>query len=241
MDTLQKILQNIGLTNKEAKIYLATIQLGQSPASHIAKKSGLNRVTTYDTIDKLMQKGFITKQKNNSMLVFTAVDPEIVAMDFRAKARDFRKSLPDFKRLKGEIPHPQVQYFEGLEGIKRIYLDTLNSKTEILNFSDSEGIRQHWPEHDEEYVKERVKRKIYLRGISPNDTSGKAVQARNWECHREIRLVSKEKYNFSNEINIYDDKVAIVSYGNDLIGMIIENRDIANTQRAIFRIVWDGC
>src|SRR3989339_1475343 len=187
---LQKILENIGLTKKESKIYLSTLESGTAPVSRIARKAEINRVTAYDTLDKLIQKGFITKHKRKDSLYFNAVDPEIIALDFRARARDLRKSLPDFKRLKGEIPHPQVQYFEGLEGIKRIYLDTLNSKTEILNFSDSEGIRKHWPEHDEEYVKERVKRKIYLRGISPNDTSGKAVQARNWECHREIRLVS---------------------------------------------------
>ncbi len=236
---LQKILQNIGLTKREAKIYLAATQLGQSPASHIAKKAGINRVTTYDTIEKLLQKGFITKHKRKGMLYFAAVDPEVISLDFHSKARDFRKSLPDLKRLKGETAHPQIQYFEGLNGIKRIYLDTLSSQTEILNYADSEGIRTHWPEHDEEYIKQRVKRGIYLRGICADDDYGKTQKAKDWECNREIRLVPKEEFDFSNEINIYDNKVAIVSYGKDLIGMIIENRDIANTQRTIFKMAWD--
>lgn len=236
---LQKILENIGLSTKESKIYLSAIELGLSPAARIAKKAAINRVTTYDTLEKLMQKGFITKHKRKGTFQFSAVDPEIIALDFRSRARDLRKSLPDFKRIRGETPHPQIQYFEGLEGIKKIYLDTLSSKGEILNYADSKGIRELWPEYDQKYVQERTNRKIYLRGICPNDEEGRKVKDEDWECHREIRLVNRETYDFSNEINIYDDKVAIVSFGKNPIGMIIENRDIANTQRAIFKMAWE--
>ena len=44
---------------------------------------------------------------------------------------------------------------------------------------------------------------------------------------------------FSNEINIYDNKVAIISFKDDLIGMIIESSEIADTQRTIFKMVWE--
>ncbi|EKD47864.1 MAG: transcriptional regulator, TrmB [uncultured bacterium] len=235
---LQKILENIGLTKKESKIYLSALESGTAPVSRIARKAGINRVTAYDTLDKLIQKGFITKHKRKDSLYFNAVDPEIIALDFRARARDLRKSLPDFKRLKGETPHPQIQYFEGLEGIKKIYLDTLNAKTEILNYADSKGIRQMWPEYDIEYVEKRVKRKIYLRGISPADEHGKKVKAEDWNNYREIRLVDSNEFDFSNEINIYDNKVAIVSFSPTPLGMIIENESIALTQRAIFKMAW---
>ena len=236
---LQKILENIGLTQKESKIYLASIEIGLKPAARIAKKAGINRVTTYDTLEKLMQKGFITKHKRKGTFHFSAVDPEIVALDFRSRARDLRKSIPDFKRIRGETPHPQVQYFEGLEGIKKIYLDTLSAKSEILNYADSKGIRELWPEYDDEYVKKRAKRKIYLRGISPDDKEGCKVKGEDWGFHREIRLVNQNDYDFSNEINIYDDKVAIVSFGNNPVGMIIENKEVANTQKAIFKMAWE--
>ncbi len=235
---LQKILENIGLTEKEAKTYLALVELGQSTASQIAKRAGINRVTTYDIIEKLIPRGFVTKHKVKGKLLFTPVDPEIIALDYRSRARDFRKSLPDFKILRGETPYPQVQYFEGLKGIKQIYLDTLTSNTEILNYADSRGIRRYWPEHDAEYVAERVERGIYLRGICPDDEIGHKVQNRDWECSREVRLVPKEKYDFTNEINIYDNKVAIISYTDNPVGILIENKSIANTQRSIFRMAW---
>ena len=54
-----------------------------------------------------------------------------------------------------------------------------------------------------------------------------------------MRLIPKDQYNFTNEINIYDDKVSIISFTDEIIGMIIESKEIANTQRAIFSIAWD--
>ncbi|MEK7173090.1 MAG: hypothetical protein AAB740_03875, partial [Patescibacteria group bacterium] len=73
----------------------------------------------------------------------------------------------------------------------------------------------------------------------PNDEYGRAVAAGNKTSYREIRLVTTKEIIFANEINIYDDKVSIISFGKDeLIGMIIESKEIANTQRAIFKMAW---
>ena len=40
---LEKILKNIGLNEKEAKIYLALLELGKSKVPEIAKKAELKR------------------------------------------------------------------------------------------------------------------------------------------------------------------------------------------------------
>ena len=48
-------------------------------------------------------------------------------------------------------------------------------------------------------------------------------------------------FDFNNEVNIYDDKVAITSFGEaeaDLFGVIIESREVAETQRQIFAMAW---
>lgn len=233
---LKKVLENIGLNEKEAKVYLANIQLGLSPASKIAKKAGLNRVTVYDILLKLIEKGFVTRHKKKDTYNFSAVDPEILAMDFESKSRDFKESVGDFKRLTGETSHPQIQYFEGIEVIKKIYLDTLSAKDEMLSYANPEKIVKYWPNHYKEYVPERMKRNIYLKAIAPNNAKSREVARKDWDCKRESRLV---KQDFSEEICIYNDKVAIISYDDkELIGMIIKNKNIANTQRAIFEMAW---
>ncbi|MBI2463924.1 hypothetical protein HYV57_03125 [Candidatus Peregrinibacteria bacterium] len=236
---LQNTLQKIGLTEKEAKIYLASLELGSSPASSIAEKAKMNRVTAYDILEKLIQKGFISFYTRKKIRFFSPIDPEIMVKEVKRHTEDLMKSLPDLRRIHGKTNHPSVQYFEGLEGIKTIYSDTLKSKTEILNYANSKEVRLHWPNYDNEYVAERVKKKIYLRGIAPYDEYGIKVKNEDQKKYREIRLIPAEEFLFTNEINIYDDKVAIISFKDELIGMIIESHEIANTQRAIFKMAWE--
>lgn len=236
---LHGILTDVGLTDKESDVYLSALELGPSSASDIALRSKLNRVTTYDILEKLMHKGFISTHTQKKMKIFVATDPDMVKKDVEQKYRALRAALPDLRRLHGKTSHPRVLYYEGLEGVKRVYNDTLTSKTEILNYADSKSIRTFWPEYDEEYVGQRVKKKIYLRGIAPRDEYGEVVVAHNKESFREIRLVEPTEFSFANEINIYNSKVAIISYGKDeLVGMIIDSPEIADTQRAIFMMAW---
>jgi HTH-type transcriptional regulator, sugar sensing transcriptional regulator len=238
---LQNILENIGLTAKESRTYLAALETGSSPVSKIASKAKLNRVTAYDILEKLVKKGLINFFTKDKIKYFTATDPEIVVNEFKKRTSDLQKALPDLKRLHGDTIHPRVRYFEGLEGIKSIYADTLTSKTEILNYGNSGEIRLHWPTYDEDYVKKRAAAQIRLRGIAIDDEFGRWVQDKDEETFREIRLISKEQFDFTNEINIYDDKLAIISFKDELIGMIIESHEIAGTQRAIFKMVWEFC
>jgi len=237
--TLIPIIKNLGLTDKETKVYISLIEVGPSVVSRIAEKARINRVTTYDILEKLKEKGFISTFTKQKIKYFSPTDPEIIANNFDQKTKAFKESLPELKRLKGETAHPRIQYFEGIDGIKAIYEDTLTSKTGILNFSNSEEIRKIWPTYDKDYVEKRAKKKIYLKGIIPSDEAGKLVKSQDALYHREMRLIQKDKYNFTNEINIYDDKVAIISFADELIGMIIESREIAATQRAIFQMVWE--
>lgn len=232
------VLTNLGLSEKEAKVFLACIENGTNIVSAIAQSAGINRVTTYDILEKLKQRGLVSFYSKNKIKYFTAIDPEILLEEYEKRTNDLRSVLPKFKALSGEINHPRIRYFEGLEGIKAIYADTLSSKTEILNYSNSHEIRTIWPSYDKDYVEKRAKKKIFLRGISPLDKEGEIVRAENQKYNREIRLVPREEFQFTNEINIYDDKVSIISFRDELIGMIIESIEIANSQRAIFNMCW---
>ncbi|MFC1599996.1 TrmB family transcriptional regulator [Patescibacteria group bacterium] len=233
------VLKNLGLTEKEANIYLANLELGSSPVSDIARQSHVNRVTTYDILEKLIKKGYINYFTKNKIKYFTAVKPDTIYKITHQRTNDLKNVLPELKRLHGETPHPTIRYFEGINGIKAIYEDTLRSKTEILNYANSEEIREFWPDYDKEYVEKRAKKGIYLRGIAPLDEAGLKVKKENRKYNRNIRLIPRNKYNFSNEINIYDNKISIISFNEGLIGMIIKSTEIAETQRTIFKMVWE--
>lgn len=235
---LIQILINLGLSKKESKVYLAAVEIGTAPVSRIAQIAKINRVTTYDILEKLKSKGLVSFFVKAKIKYFNATNPETLLSTYEKRTEELRKSLPKFKQLTGETSHPRIRYFEGLEGIKTIYEDTLTSKTEILNYSNSDEIRKSWPNYDQEYVAKRAGKKIYLRGLSPKDKAGETVHLQDEKYHRELRLVPSDQFHFTNEINIYDDKVAIISFKDELIGMIIESEEIANSQRAIFDMCW---
>mgnify|MGYP000108744409 CR=1 FL=1 len=236
---LHNILTKIGFTDKEASVYLACLELGQSPVSDIAMRAKLNRVTTYDILKKLLNRAYVSVLTQNGVKTFTATDPDTIRNDMRKRYMDLKTALPDLRRLHGKTQHPHIRYYEGIDAIKKVYADTLSAKTEILNYADSKLVRQFWPTYDDEYVAERVKKKIYLRGLAPRDSYGHRVAELNEASHREIRLVPGDQFPFHNEINIYDDKVSIVSFGEDeVLGMIIQSQEIADTQRAIFTMAW---
>jgi len=235
---LIRTLTNLGLTEKESKVYLAVIESGTGPVSEIAQLAGINRVTAYDILEKLKRKGLVSYFTKKKVKFFSGTSPEVVIETFEQKTKKLKEVLPKLKKLGKHSRHPRITYFEGIEGIKHVYAETLKSKTEILNFSNSAEIRKKWPNYNKEYVEKRAKKKIFLRGLSPKDQAGEIVEAENEKYYREILLIDDKKFTFSNEINIYDDKVAIITFKQDLSAMVIESQEIADSQRTIFNMTW---
>lgn len=242
---LLSILQSIGLSEKHAKLYLAGLQMGTAPASDYAKATGLNRITSYNLLEEMVRDGQFTMVKKLKAKWYAPVSPEYIALEAKKHAEALEKSLPEMRSLAGaKYRKPHVRYFEGWEGIRHVYDDTLTATGELLNFANSMVVRKYWPKYDEEYVAERVKRGIHLRGIAPDDATGRKVHGQDKDQLREIRLVPARDFDFTNEINIYDTKVAICSFDSglrgdrDMFGVIIESKEVAETQRQIFEMAW---
>ena len=192
-----------------------------------------------------MRGGRFTMVKKLRSKWYAPVAPEYIALEARKNVDALQRSLPELRSLQGaQYRKPHVRFFEGWEGVKNVYEDTLTAKSELLNFANSAVVRQFWPGYDDEYVAERVKRGIHLRGIAPDDEAGRKVHGEDKQKLREIRLVPAKDFDFTNEINVYDSKVAICSFDsglrgdNDMFGVIIESKEVAETQKQIFEMAW---
>ena len=242
---LLPILHSIGLDEKASELYLTGLQLGAAPASDYAKKTGFNRITTYNALEELVQAGQFTMEKRMRSKWYAPVAPEYLALEARKNIEALQRAVPELRSLQGaKYRSPHVRFFEGWEGVRHVYEDTLTAKSELLNFANSAVVRKFWPKYDEEYVLRRVQCGIELRGIAPDDTAGRKVHGEDREYLREIRLVPASDFDFTNEINIYDSKVAICSFDSglrgdrDMFGVIIESKEVAETQRQIFQMAW---
>lgn len=239
------VLQSVGFDDKQSQLYLAGLQLGTAPASDYAKMTDLNRVTSYNLLEEMVRRGYFTVVKKVRAKWYAPVSPEYVALEARKNVQSLERALPELRSMQSaKYRKPQVRFYEGWEGVRHVYEDTLAAETELLNFANSAVVRKFWPNYDEEYVSERVKTGIRLRGIAPDDDAGRKVHGEDEEKLREIRLVPAEDFDFRNEINIYDHKVAICSFDSglkgdkDMFGVIIESKEVAETQRQIFEMAW---
>lgn len=235
-----KNIQDFGYTENEAKLYLTALETGTSPASILAEKSDLNRVTAYGTCQKLLKKGLFTVSEIKEIQHFTAIDPDIFFAEQKNKMDQLSATLPILKSLTTDANEkPVVRYFEGIEGLKNAYEITLNAQTEILNYANSRNIRDHWKEYDTDYVTRRAENKIFLRGIAPDDAHGRRVQGNDTLFFRETKLKPKKLFWVENEIKIFDDKVLIVSFDPHPFAILMQSQTVAETQKQIFNLAWN--
>lgn len=248
------ILQKIGLTDKDANVYLACLELGTQPASVIAKRAGLKRPTTYLILESLLKRGLVSEYTGSNVKYFTAVEPQYLLSfvekqrrELMAHQRELEQFIPQFQALTNPYSvSPKVKFYEGVEGIERVMEDTLTAeKTGILTYSsiDRWFSREDLKQYIMHYGKRRIQEKrLPLRGIVIDTPLARNYITKDYPNSNEdltqTRWFPKDISIFHNEINIYDNKIAICSIGHELLGVIIESREIAESQRSIFELAW---
>ena len=134
---------------------------------------------------------------------------------------------------------PKVRYFEGETGLRHAWDDMLASGEDIYGFSDYEKMFTAFSEEFLLYVpKTRVKNKQKFYCIAKDGPWGRKLQAKDGEQMRETRLV--KDIELDTEINIYGNKVMMLSFRRPYAAVIIEDAAIAASQRSIWNMVWKG-
>ncbi len=249
MQILQ-VLKDLGLTDKEPDVFLALMSTpGTQPASVIAKKVKLNRVTVYKTLVKLAEMGLVTKTMKFGTMCFFVEDPDKVLenlvkqrkTEVEALSKQVLTVLPQIKTLQQqELYIPRVRFYEGIEGVKRVYEDTLVEKKPIDAFENVADIAPEIIDYlDNDYIRRRVENGIFARVMTPMNPSNKTFRKKDKASLRETRFATIQAFPVEIEINIYGNKTAFFSYkAEEMFGVIIESRAIANSMRAVFSYCW---
>jgi len=242
---LERDLIEIGLNEKEAKIYLASLELGQSTVQDIAKKAGVNRATTYFVIEGLMKMGLMSSFHKGKKQYFVAADPdrlvEVLEQEkntIEKRKENLKKLLPQLQSLNNkQKDRPVVRYYEGKEGIKTMVDEVTVPGQEIVRMAYnkdaviktfSEEQRKKWTEHR---VKNNIKTQVvytFKSGILENTADGTR------------RKVPFEKFPITCDIAVYDEKIRLASFGDRLVGIVIEDRELAASFRAVLDLAWEA-
>lgn len=242
----EKELQQLGLSEKEAKVYSASLELGPTSVIEISKRASLKRPTTYYAIEELIRKGLMSFFEKGKKRYFSAESPErllslIIAQKRKVAAleEELQKVLPGLNNifdLAGE--RPKVRFFEGKEGIKAIQEDILKSKFKsIEEFVPLDEAYKIFPPSFKDHrqklaqiTKNIPRRTIYI------SQKGAFLPQKGRKIER--RFIPPQKFPFSIELTIYGNKTAIVAYRGKLIGTVIESQEIADSLRIFFNLAW---
>lgn len=139
---ITKDLEQFGLAEKEAKIYLAVLELGEANIQQIAQKSGVKRTTAYDVINSLKEKRLLTEMAKGKKALFSAEDPRKLEGQLDEKKETLKKILPELLSITNLLDKkPTIKFYEGDEGIKEVYKDTLNyPDQELLAWVSQEAV-----------------------------------------------------------------------------------------------------
>ena len=229
-------LINLGLTEGEAKVYLALLKLGSSTVGPIVKEANIAYSNIYEILNRLLEKGlisFIIKEKTKH---FQASQPsqlyeylEKKESELKEEKFTLKKLIPELEKLKSLKENQEAEIFLGFKGLKTAY--------ERLT---------------EEYKKE--KKELLFFYVEKNNKKAEEFYQRRYSKFKEIRvkgIADKEfkksefikKTNFSmkyvnfpipGNIDIYKDRVLIISWGATPIGILITSRDISQKFREYF-------
>lgn len=240
-------LEKFGLSNKEAKVYLCLLELGTAVVSEVAKKSHINRSTTYVLLESLAKQGLVSISEKKSIRLYSPAAPERIIQMAEESVKKYsdlvevgQLLLPELKSMyKGVGTKPTVQYFEGIEGIKTAYEDTLTSKESIRGYTSFDATEDLIPNYYPMYYQRRAEKNIPIKLFSPDTANARDRAKHNKEELREAILLPQKDYDFASEINIYDDKVAFMAI-KEKFAIIIESKEITDGFKKLFDIAWNN-
>ncbi|KKW38173.1 MAG: Transcriptional regulator, TrmB [Candidatus Peribacteria bacterium GW2011_GWB1_54_5] len=240
-------LLKLGLSDEEAKVYLACLEINGGPVSTIARKAGVHRVSCYHTLENLLEKRLLSQYNKNGVKCFAPEPPEQLEQLAKERVNIARGLLPQLKTLaSSQRFKPKIRFYEGRDGVERVFSESLSAEEEILGYTNLKTVTEFFPSFFRSYTHERLQKGIKTRYLSPNTVETVHVidpfLPASYDPNLiEILLVNKEQFPFENEVLIFGNTVGIVSLKTgELLGLLVESSTFARTMKAVFDLAWLG-
>jgi sugar-specific transcriptional regulator TrmB len=239
---------DIFLNDNEKKVLASLYSLEDGAVNRIAKDTLINRTTLYPILEKLAEKGLVSKIKIEGKIRFQPIAKEEFFLWAERKEKELKENN---KELLNWINHQsenkkislasEIKYFEGLEGVKSLYADTWRENREkvIYAITDYKSANENMGYFfQKDYFPTRIRHGVWVKTLIPESVEGRRDLKTAKEMLREMKFIKLFK-DLNIEINIYNDKMAIVAFDKkNPSGVIIKNEKIAEAMKNIFEYLW---
>jgi len=236
---LEKTLKKFGLNKKQAKTYLACLELGSASVQKISQKAGIPRSTCYETLETLRKKSFISFFRKKKVKYFSAEKPEKIINYTKDKIIKLEEALPQLRALYGKARNrPTVRFYQGKQEMKLILHELLKEAKKLIAFSSADDLFSTLPDFPK-FVKKRIKKKIPVRVILRESPKARERQKLGFKQLRQVKIIP-EFYDYHGIIFVWRSKIAMFSFKKDMVAIVIESHELAKMQQSLFETLWNS-
>jgi sugar-specific transcriptional regulator TrmB len=234
-------LTALGLDEKEQRFYLAALELGTASVTVIAARADVSRTNGYDLVQRLQKRGLVNQiEGDGGVRQVVAEDPGALIQEWDRTRTILDGLVPELRSLyNGPKFKPRVRLYEGSEGIRRAYWETLECRSKVLHgiLSMHELLEVPGPDWMQEYIDARVERGIQLKVVRSFERDIKSIWPNSSKDERELRYAPAHiKLNMT--MYIYDEKVLYISSKQENYALVIESGELSSMNNALFEGLW---
>lgn len=241
---LLAILMELGLSEKEAKVYLACLSLGPTSVAKVANIAEVKRPSVYPVIERLKKFGLMAEEVKGFKTFYHAQPPEKLELVLEERRAKFKDALPDFSKLynlQGE--HDVIKRYEGLQAVKSVYEDLLRNiqpHEEYLIIAD----QANWLRLDKDYFmdfsRRRAKLPINIRMLQVYSPEAEWFKKYEKNFNLKIKFLPKNLTSLVTNLVVIPKMLVIHQIVPPISAMVIENKSAIMLHRQLFEIIWDS-
>lgn len=241
-------IAKLGLDEKDVKVYLALLEMGETHIVPLAEKVNLPRNTVVYILENLESKGLLEILQRTSRRVYIPNPPDAIlhlAKRQKEEAIEREKTakmiLPELKRLYSvSAVEPSMRFFKGQEEIRQIYDEMVESgEKEIIYAGEYDKmVEVIGKRYLENVIKRRIAKGIKTRSVRVRSAEvDEPIFQSPKETIREIRYAPKD-FVSPGHITIYQNTVAVITTAKENFGFVVTSREYAITMRSWFEQLW---
>ncbi len=241
MVEIEEILRETGLSEKEVKVYLALLNLGEQTASRISQIADLNRITTYVILKSLKEKGFCSIYDKNKVQYFKPISPEQILGLLDERKNKIKTILPLLKKEEKKISEkPEISMYEGKKGITsmlNLLLNDAENKKEVVaygNLTIGEELLKYQSLH---WRKTRLSKKIIIKAVLDSLKGFEPKKEKKWRKLTQYKI-NKDLAKSDTYTLITENYVGHLVLKGELSAILIKNKQMAIKERLNFELLW---
>ncbi len=246
MDT--QILEEIGLTKSEIRVYLALSEIGSSSTGKIIEKSRAASSKIYEVLDKLQQKGLVTVVIQSGVKYFEAAPPSRILDYVREREEQFsqqkeqlQKIIPDLELSQKLSKHQsEAAIFKGIKGVKTAYDDILRTlkKGDEYRVMGATTPSEPFFSFIRHFHQRRATQGIKVK-VLYTPSMQQLADAIKELPHTSIKFSPQELLSTAFVIMYANKTLISVATKNDITLFRIESQDVSDSLKAHFELLWN--